>query len=129
MNDRSERTMILGPIELLLKQRTMMAAVLSIVISMTMFYFGSGPIEVVAITAPLYLWIGGQKYLDSQETASKASKEYYDLFKAVMELSNGVQKIEELEILFEEVLDVIKLHTPERVPTEKCPDGNETDTS
>lgn len=126
MNDRSERTMILGPLALLLKQRTVIASILSASISMVMFYFGSGPIEVAVLTSPLLLWIGGQKYLDSQEMASKASKEYYDLFKAVMELSNGVQKIEELEILFEEVLDVIELHVP---ATESVPDGNETDIS
>ena len=83
-----------------------------------MFYFGHGPASVAVVVAPIVGWIGGQKLVDSKEGFNQMTKEYHDLYKAFMELSDGVQKVEELELLFDEVLDVVEFHTDETIGTE-----------
>lgn len=87
MNDRSDRTAILEPIMLILKSRKGIAGIIAILVSSFMLVNGYSVAEIVAITSPIYAFIGGQSLIDASETSTK--------------------RIQELNEMRDEILDVV----------------------
>lgn len=73
--DRSERTPIVEPILLILKQRTGIASVLSIVLAVSMLVYGFEINEVILVISPIFAFVAKQTFLDAGENSERVVKE------------------------------------------------------
>lgn len=105
--DRKERTIILEPFMLILKQRTGIASVIAVVLAIFL-YSNEFSLEAIAMTiAPIFMYIGKQTYLDSKETSSNLTKEVVDVLEVLGVLKDKEEITKtETNINIEEVTDL-----------------------
>ena len=97
--NRENRTAILEPIMLILKQRTGVATVIAMIVGAFMQSQGSSVEEIAMILSPIFVYIGKQGYVDSKEssaeTVQKLEEFREDVLDTVYFLTEGFEKSEE----------------------------------
>lgn len=97
--DRSERTPILEPILLILKQRTGIATIASVLISFVMIYFGFDTQQILMIVSPIFVYVARQTVIDAGENGGNVVKEVVEVVEEVKDV------LELIGIIEEEVLE------------------------
>jgi len=89
--DRSSRTAILEPIMLILKQRTGVASIVAVAITIFMLYKGFSVEQVAMTVTPIFVYIGKQTVIDSKEISNTLTKEVMDVLDVLDETKKDLE--------------------------------------
>ena len=101
--NRENRTAILEPIMLILKQRTGIATVIAMIVGAFMQSQGSSVEEIAMILSPIFVYVGKQGYIDSKESSAETTQKLEefrdDVLDTVSFLIEGFDEKSEDEVL------------------------------
>lgn len=107
--ESNERTPILEPLLLILKQRTGVATVIGVIVAVVLYLMGF-PSEVIqSVVALVFVYVGGQKWVDGKESATPVinfTDNYRDELDFIKDQINKTNK--EVEKVTEVVAQVVE---------------------
>ena len=110
--DRSQRSAIIEPILLILKQRTGVATIAAIIVAAIMLYFDRSAEEISVLLVPILMYIGKQGYVDAKENGAEVVKE-------VVEAKEKMQQLLDLIEVFDETETPVKVEAEIKVKEAK----------